>query len=50
MNRGILRLEEYLEHVMKVIDRMQTYCEDMSEAGFLSSQITQAVVPVLAQR
>lgn len=44
MNRSLLRLEEYLKHVLKAIDRIQTYCEDMSEASFLSSEITQDAV------
>lgn len=44
MKRGPLRLEEYLKHILKAIDRIQTYCEDMSEVGFLSSQITQDAV------
>lgn len=44
MNRGSLRLEEYLKHIIEAIDRIQTYCEDMSEVSFLSSQITQDAV------
>ena len=44
MKRGSLRLEEYLKHILEAIDRIQTYCEDMSEVGFLSSQITQDAV------
>jgi uncharacterized protein with HEPN domain len=44
MNRGTLRLEEYLKHVLKAIDRIQTYCGDMSEVSFISSQITQDAV------
>jgi uncharacterized protein with HEPN domain len=44
MSRSQLRLEDYLKHVLKAIDRIQTYCDDMSEASFLSSQITQDAV------
>ena len=44
MNRGSLRLEEYLKHIIEAIDGIQTYCEDMSEVSFLSSQITQDAV------
>ncbi len=44
MNRSLLRLEDYLKHVLKAIDRIQTYCDDMSEASFLSSEITQDAV------
>ena len=44
MNRGTLRIEEYLKHILKAIDRIQRYCEDMSEVSFLSSQITQDAV------
>jgi uncharacterized protein with HEPN domain len=44
MTRSLLRLEEYLKHILKAIDRIQTYCADMSEVSFLSSQITQDAV------
>lgn len=44
MSRAPLRLEEYLKHIVEAIDRIQTYCDDMSEIGFLSSQITQDAV------
>ncbi len=44
MNRGPLRLEEYLKHILIAIDRIQKYCHDMSEVNFLSSQITQDAV------
>ena len=44
MKRGPLRLEEYLKHILEAIDRIQTYCEDMSEVAFLASQITQDAV------
>ena len=44
MNRGPLRLEEYLKHILISIDRIQKYCHDMSEVNFLSSQITQDAV------
>ena len=44
MKRGPLRLDEYLKHILEAIDRIQTNCEDLSEVGFLSSQITQDAV------
>ncbi len=44
MSRGSLRLEEYLKHILEAIERIQKYCNDMSEIGFLASEITQDAV------
>jgi len=44
MNRGALRLEEYLKHILEAIDRIQKYCGDMSEISFFASEITQDAV------
>ncbi len=44
MNRESLRLEEYLQHILQAIRRIETYCEDMSEVAFLESEITQDAV------
>ncbi len=44
MSRSSLRIEEYLKHIPETIDRIQKYCEDMTEIGFLSSEITQDAV------
>lgn len=44
MSRSSLRVEEYLKHILEAIDRIQKYCEDMTEIGFLSSEITQDAV------
>lgn len=44
MSRGSLRLDDYLKHILNAIDRIQTYCDDMSEIGFLESQLTQDAV------
>ena len=44
MNRGALRLEEYLKHILEAIDRIQKYCDDMSESSFLASESTQDAV------
>ena len=44
MNRSALRLEDYLGHILQAISRIETYCADMSEVGFISSQITQDAV------
>lgn len=44
MKRGSLRVEEYLKHILKAINRIQKYCDDMSEISFLASEITQDAV------
>ena len=44
MNRRALRLEEYLKHILEAIDRIQKYCDDMSEINFFASEITQDAV------
>jgi uncharacterized protein with HEPN domain len=44
MSRGSPRLGDYLEHILEAIDRIQRYCDDMSEISFLESEITQDAV------
>lgn len=41
MNRSALRLEDYLGHILQAISRIEKYCADMCEVGFISSPITQ---------
>lgn len=38
------RLQEYLEHILKAIERIDTYIEDLDEVGFLESMIVQDAV------
>ena len=40
----ILRLPEYLGHIVQAIDRVQRYVEDMVEADFLQDEKTQDAV------
>lgn len=44
MNRESLRLENYLKHILEAIDRIQKYCEDVSEINFVASEIKQDAV------
>jgi uncharacterized protein with HEPN domain len=40
----ILRIPDYLEHIVEAIKRIQLYVEDMDEVAFLSDQKTQDAV------
>ena len=40
----ILRLPEYLGHIVQAIDRVLRYVEDMTELGFLEDEKTQDAV------
>lgn len=40
----ILRLPEYLRHILEAIERIHRYTEDMSEVAFLNDQKTQDAV------
>lgn len=40
----ILRLPEYLEHILQAIERIHRYVEDMDEVAFLSDEKTQDAV------
>jgi uncharacterized protein with HEPN domain len=40
----ILRIPDYLEHILEAIERIDRYLEDMDEAAFLNDQKTQDAV------
>lgn len=40
----ILRLPEYLEHILQAIERIHRYVEDMDEVAFLDDEKTQDAV------
>lgn len=40
----VLRLPEYLRHILEAIERIHLYVEDMSEVGFLEDRKTQDAV------
>jgi uncharacterized protein with HEPN domain len=40
----VLRLPEYLGHIVEAIERIHRYVEDMNEVTFLSDQKTQDAV------
>lgn len=44
MSRDPLRLPDYLGHILEAIERIQSYCEDIDEATFLSSSLIQDAV------
>lgn len=44
MSRDLLRLPDYLEHILDAIGRIQSYCEGIDEATFLSSSLIQDAV------
>lgn len=44
MSRDPLRLADYLEHILEATGRIQSYCEDMDEATFLSNTLVQDAV------
>ncbi|HME21790.1 MAG TPA: DUF86 domain-containing protein [Acetobacteraceae bacterium] len=44
MIRPILRIQEYLEHILKAIDRISAYTADIDEAAFMADQKTQDAV------
>ena len=44
MNRGPLRLPDYLDHILEAIHRIHTYCEDLDESGFLTTPLVQDAV------
>lgn len=39
MSRDPQRLQDYLEHILQAITRIQDYCADIDEAGFLESHL-----------
>ncbi len=44
MTGGILRIDEYLQHILNAISRIENYCGDMTEIAFIDSEITQDAV------
>ena len=44
MSRGILRLADYLAHILQAIARIHQYCEDLDEASFLANELVQDAV------
>lgn len=39
-----LRVPDYIEHILKAIERIDRYTADMDEAGFLGSELVQDAV------
>ena len=44
MSRDPQRLQDYLKHILLAIKRIQEYCSDIDELGFLRSQLIQDAV------
>ena len=44
MSRDPQRLQNYLKHILLAIKRIQEYCSDIDELGFLRSQLIQDAV------
>jgi uncharacterized protein with HEPN domain len=44
MSRDPQRLQDYLSHILLAIKRIQEYCSDIDELGFLKSQLIQDAV------
>lgn len=44
MTGRILRIDEYLQHILNAISRIENYCGDMTEIAFMDSEITQDAV------
>jgi uncharacterized protein with HEPN domain len=42
--KDVLRIPDYLEHILEAIERIQRYVEDMSEINFLEDEKTQDAV------
>lgn len=42
--KDVLRIPDYLEHIVEAIERIQRYVEDMSEVDFLDDEKTQDAV------
>ena len=41
MSRDLLRLGDYLAHILDAISRIQEYCADLDEVSFLSNRLVQ---------
>ena len=44
MNRDLLRLRDYLGHILDGISQIQNYCEDIDQVSFLSHRLSQDAV------
>ena len=44
MSRDPQRLQDYLEHILLAIKRIQEYCSEIDELGFLQCQLIQVAV------
>jgi uncharacterized protein with HEPN domain len=44
MTRDRQRLDEYLDHILQAITRIESYTTDLDEAGFLASPLVQDAV------
>ena len=44
MTRDPQRLQDYLEHILLAIKRIEEYCSDIDEIGFTNSQLIQDAV------
>ncbi|CAM3782467.1 DUF86 domain-containing protein [Polynucleobacter brandtiae] len=44
MTRDPQRLQGYLEHILEAVKRIDGYCADIDEVGFISSQLIQDAV------
>jgi len=39
MSRDLQRLTDYLAHILQAIERIDRYCEDLSELEFLQHEL-----------
>jgi len=44
MSKSALRLGDYLAHILQAIERIQSYCADMDEVGFLANPMAQDAI------
>lgn len=44
MSRDQQRLQDYLAHILQAIERIDRYCEDLSELDFLQNELVQDAV------
>lgn len=44
MSRGAPRLPDYLDHILRAIDRVERYTSRMDESTFLGDELTQDAV------
>ena len=44
MSRDLLRLGDYLDHILEAIGKISSYCADVDEVGFLANTMIQDAV------